>query len=329
MDTDLGGGVAYFDNETWTIYDTSNSDLPNDYVAQIKKDKNGVFWMIIQVDGIASFEQETETWVYYTQFNSPLSGNHVRDIYIDSENKVWIGTAGNGLNIIDGEDWIIYDTNNSGLPDDGIRRIIEDTVASIFWIATNNGLAKFDGENWAVYDTSNSNLPSNYLISIMLAPNGDLWIGTWSDPGMLIRFDGENWTTYDKYNSPLPSDLMVKAISLDHNGDIWVGTDNGIAVISGIYDPTTSVNEQEYLKEEVKLYPNPVQHELTIAIKDANFQGAMLRVYNLTGQLVHSEAMQQHEKQLYLGAYHQGIYFVEISDLSGNVRHLEKVVVGN
>ena len=54
----------------------------------------------------------------------------------------------------------------------------------------------------------------------------NVWVGTYN--GGVSKFDGQNWTTYSTSNSELPHD-NVRDITIDENGIVWFGTDDGIA----------------------------------------------------------------------------------------------------
>ena len=76
-----GGGLARFDGSSWTVYDTINSGLPNNYVKSIICDpSNGLQWVgtnngLVTYDGI--------NWVLYDFSTSGLPSNIVEKIAID------------------------------------------------------------------------------------------------------------------------------------------------------------------------------------------------------------------------------------------------------
>ncbi len=45
MDWDIWGGLAKFDGVNWTVYNTSNSGLPSNYVRAIAIDGQGNKWI--------------------------------------------------------------------------------------------------------------------------------------------------------------------------------------------------------------------------------------------------------------------------------------------
>ena len=52
MDWDVSGGLAKFDGTTWTVYNTSNSGLPDNYVSSIAIDGSGNKWIGTMVAGL-------------------------------------------------------------------------------------------------------------------------------------------------------------------------------------------------------------------------------------------------------------------------------------
>jgi ligand-binding sensor domain-containing protein len=87
----IGEGLVKFDGVNWTVYNTSNSGLPDNDVNAIAIDGQGNKW--IGTDrGLAKFDGVNWT-VYDTgQFCSALS-ERVRAIAIDRQgNSIWVGT---------------------------------------------------------------------------------------------------------------------------------------------------------------------------------------------------------------------------------------------
>lgn len=77
-------------------------------------------------------------------------------------------------------------------------------------------ISDFTHENWQ----SGQGLPQNSITSIAQTKEGYLWVGT--EEG-LARFDGIRFTVFDKQNSSLRSQV-IRALLVDHSGDLWVGT---------------------------------------------------------------------------------------------------------
>ena len=60
------GGVAKFDDIDWTIYNTSNSGLPDNGVYSIAIDNEGDKWFGTMRGGVAKFDNVN--WTVYNSF---------------------------------------------------------------------------------------------------------------------------------------------------------------------------------------------------------------------------------------------------------------------
>ena len=320
-----GGGVAKFDGENWTVLNTQNSGLIEDYIGHIQIDSMNNFWFSVSINGLLFYNSADDEWIHYNWSNGDIPQNHIRDIFIDNIGRVWIGFAGRGILIIDEEDWTFMDTSNTYIPSGHIRNIIQDKYDESMWITSQDGLMRFDGNNWQVWDIDNSDIPQNFTRGIHQVHTGELWVGTWAEG--ICLFDGENWTVYNTSNSPLPSN-HIRAVTQDHHGDIWIGTDNGVAVIKGLYDPVPQEDPEPEPKPEKELlvYPNPTQNELFIEFPDSTWLNSKLHIYNMQGQLIHQKNTSTLEPILFLGAYSGGVYSIEFRKPDGMLVR-RKVVV--
>jgi ligand-binding sensor domain-containing protein len=74
----------------WTVYNSSNSGLPYDYVYAIAIDGQGNKWIGTLSGGLAKFDGVN--WTVYNTSNSDLPYNDVWAIAIDGQGNKWIGT---------------------------------------------------------------------------------------------------------------------------------------------------------------------------------------------------------------------------------------------
>ena len=179
------------------------------------------------IDTLPCGGQAQEMWTQYS------NGDYITAM-AEEGNFMWIGTDVGLVRINKATgSTTFYNTANSGLPNNNIYAIAIDSNGDK-WIGTLfGGIAKFNGSTWTVYNTGNSGLPDNYIRAIAIDTNGDKWISTWnSNSGNLAygngvtKFDGTTWMTYNSSNSGLP-DNDITAITIDSNGDKWIGTMNG------------------------------------------------------------------------------------------------------
>lgn len=191
---------------------------------------------------------------------SGLPSDSVITIFQDSRKYIWIGTF-DGLLKFNGREFRTYDaTNTPGFKGHSAHILIEDK-SSALWIGTENeGLAVQRNGVFETYTTEDG-LPSNSIQALAFGPEGALWIGTnqglcllrdgiFNHPGGNRAFDGNpvsqlffhrdngliaalgNGGLYIHVDTnPVPvrelSEVKITAMSIDSQGDIWIGTRQG------------------------------------------------------------------------------------------------------
>ena len=156
--------------------------------------------------------------------------------------------GGGGVTHFDGNVWTHYTTEN-GLASNVILWMETAlTVSSdgVLWVATfDAGLCRFDGQKWTTY-TKGDGLLSNAVISVALAPNGDVWCAHPPPEGGLSSFDGNTWTIYPESDIGLAGGCIL-AIAVEPDGVVWVGG-GGVGVSH--YDGSTWTNYKSELGME-------------------------------------------------------------------------------
>ncbi|MBL7884126.1 MAG: T9SS type A sorting domain-containing protein [Bacteroidia bacterium] len=224
--TGAGRGLAKYNGSTWTVYNTSNSGLPNNSVRCVYVDNSNDIWAGTNGGGMTKFNGTT--WVTYKRTTSPLPSDTVSCIVNDNNGLKWIATF-RGVASFDGTTWTIYNKANSGLPGDTVRTIAIGPNNEK-WIGTSRGVAKFNDTTWTTYTTLNSGLPYRNVIRILPEMDGTVWFATY---GMaetygsgLAKLVGTTWTTYSSSNSNLPRN-NVSIILSDASGKLWVSSERG------------------------------------------------------------------------------------------------------
>jgi|RhiMethySRZTD1v2_1073278.scaffolds.fasta_scaffold06011_5 signal transduction histidine kinase/ligand-binding sensor domain-containing protein len=184
----------------------------------------------------------------------------------DRNRGLWIGAlVDSGLVHIHEGKADLFTTAN-GLSGASVTAIFEDREGSI-WVATTDGLDRF--REFAITTISvQQGLSSQGLGSILAARDGSIWLGTseglnkWkqgeitvyrnssqrgvrgaSQPTGLIVGRGADWkrTVREITDNGLPG-RTAESIFEDHHGQIWVGTQSGVAFLkAGRFDPVASV----------------------------------------------------------------------------------------
>lgn len=227
-------GLAKFDGQEWTVYESSNSGIPDVRVTSLLLGGDDVW--VGTVNGLARFTGDD--WTVFKTVNSDIPHNLIRSLALAANGNLWVGTL-NGLAIFDGIAWTVYTTANSELPENDIESLATG-VDGDSWIGTNNGLALLRDSVFTDFTTANSPLPNNDIDAILVETSGIIWVGT--EAG-LAKYDGAKWWVYDTGNSALLND-HIEDLALDSSGHLWLGTGNGLASFDGgqftVYSTTNS-----------------------------------------------------------------------------------------
>ena len=210
--------------------------LSSNYVVSVTQDKKGYIWIATE-SGLNRFDGSR--FNIYTKNNSGLSGNELNAVLADPyEDKVWIGTQRDGLCYFD------YATETiSGIPFTGDYMLSNDitdlSVAadSGLWITHYHlGVDYYDRKTkrFTPYSSENvEGLEGNYWVS-QEDGNGNLYIGHHLRGLSIVSLKDRTARNYrhDPDNPHSLPDNEVRALCIDRNKNVWVGTDKGLALFN-------------------------------------------------------------------------------------------------
>lgn len=111
-----------------------------------------------------------------------------------------------------------------GLPEANVQALAQ-TRDHYLWIGTTGGLVRFDGQSFVLFNRTNDPAFNvNGIGCLMVARNGDLWIGTGG--GGLVRYRNGQFRNYSIGQGF--STNFVRSLLEDRNGRIWIGTYRGL-----------------------------------------------------------------------------------------------------
>jgi PAS domain S-box-containing protein len=253
-----GGGISRFKDGQFTVL-TTKDGLVNDFVRTLCKDAEGAIWIGAD-EGLSRYKDGRFT--NYTVMNG-LVHNSVRSLFASPDGGVWVGTSNGGL--IRFKDGTVVRQVIEGLSHKSeIKGICSDRNQNL-WLGASEGLFRLNGGKVTKY-TINEGLLSNRINCLYLDARGTLWIGTERglnkyEDGALSPFhlvnqassidsildicsdrEGSIWV-----GSPTEglcrirrgqfvgytmkdglADDYVAAVLQAGNGDIWLGTGNGL-----------------------------------------------------------------------------------------------------
>lgn len=232
-------GVVTIDNAI--ISDFEFGGLPDNVVADIAVDSKGTMY--------AGFDNRTYAQSSGSQWEdfSFSIGQDATVTMIDSLDRVWMGTWGKGVWVLDNDTLINYDENNSTLrgnsdnPPTGLGWVYTtgmDTDGRYVYLTSYRAVNDFpiaigDMENlnslngWDSIGTTHG--LTNHFLTSLDYDNGKVSVGTESD-GVYECTVGENKECrhLTRENSLLISN-SVRDVAYAPNGELWVGTNFGLS----------------------------------------------------------------------------------------------------
>ncbi len=205
---------------------------------------------------------------YLGTVHKSLDGKIIQAILPQSDSRIWIGTEGGGLfllNLTNGElkNYRHDASNPSSLSSDYIRSLAFDAQFNL-WIGTfnalsilNNGEEKF--VNYYHNPTKESSISQNSIRSIYMDTQGGMWLGTYYG-GINYYHPLRNKFEHIQQNPYTRSlnDKVISCIVEDEDGKMWIGAnDMGINVYNpknGRFDYFTRTNTPSLTSNNIKAF---------------------------------------------------------------------------
>lgn len=208
--------------------------IPDNQVIDIIEPEKGIL-LFGTGNGILKYDIESDI---KESMNILPEGTMVYSLEADDE-KLWIGTYNEGVYLYQtqNDELIHYSTDDSEnlfISDNLIYDILVDSQDRV-WIGTNNGLnMKKPGEEAfnSYYRKPNdmTEIASNTIRCLFEDSKGRIWIGMVSGGVALYDEDDDSFRSYTE-DDGMPGNSVV-SISEGENGDIWLATLNGLAIIT-------------------------------------------------------------------------------------------------
>ncbi len=219
-----GEGISMLTSYALGYYTPGNTPVQNNilYVKNFK-DK----YLLGTPSGFHLFDPATGKSSSYTDLERQVGNVEITSYYLDNENNLWIGTGGNGLFVRNSSGSVkrFYRSGDSGA--DFVKDI--EIENQNIWLATTNGVLVIDrisADEKRRFDINNG-LPHNSIDKIMVAKDGNVYIGTESERLYMI----DNKFNIIPGNGVMSGSTINKVVSMaqDNNGVIWAATkSNGI-----------------------------------------------------------------------------------------------------
>ncbi|MCT4588471.1 MAG: ATP-binding protein [Carboxylicivirga sp.] len=210
--------------------------MGNNYVSDIKTDSSGYLWMAT-FDGLSRFDGYEFVNFKPGQNNPYYTGSNIISfIYPDNNGKIWFGTVGTGLSVIEPETGDFKNYHSLGPKG---QQIAGNNVTTIcqsdhhIWIGTSNGLSILNTLTDSITNFKLSEFGvSDQITALFEYQNGYVWLGT--EQGLqLLKLQDNKLIEYPNFNHlQNRSRNYVNQIYKDDNDDFWIIHSNYVQQIT-------------------------------------------------------------------------------------------------
>lgn len=244
--------ISYANRSVWrispndTVESTVNDGLPSDGLCSMAIDRHGVLWcakgaqlgsfqagrfreagtgpernpqILAAHDGSLWLCSPAGLWKWETN-RAPVAVAKFNELvkpsvlFEDSSNRLWVGTSGDGLFLLDSSGFYKIDTSQNN-----IHAITQDFEGDI-WVGTEGGgLNRISQKGVELYGRDDG-LPFETVRSLAEDRAGDLWVV--SQDGALMKLPKDDWPNGQKI--PDWTGGPAHCVVVDKTGAVWIGT---------------------------------------------------------------------------------------------------------
>lgn len=266
------GGLVKYDGQKFSQYTESDGLLSN-RIYSIFVDSRGIVW-IGTSNGISRFDGKV--FLNSSSESMMMEDHGVKAITEDKKGNIWFGTAG-GLARYSGDGTLRTFDEAEGLQHTDINSITSDRSSTI-WIGTNaGGIYKYDPsrpDSASVLKVHGDSLLSSMSVRSLVFENDSVLIaGTFQGIDRITLRDGKivSVRSYDASDGFIGVECNDNSILKDVNGDLWIGTVNGLTRYTG--------------RVKAKLRTKPVVHinSMQLFFKDVDWHSKQIELLAYSG----------------------------------------------
>jgi signal transduction histidine kinase/CheY-like chemotaxis protein/ligand-binding sensor domain-containing protein/protocatechuate 3,4-dioxygenase beta subunit len=231
-----GGGVSRFDPKAdapaaWRTF-TTREGLPDNEVWAICQDTEGAMWFSSSPSGWDGTPRprglvryDGKTFVVFDRLDG-LAADTTRDLHLDANGDLWL-TTGNGLFRYDYRSVASFGAAD-GLDTGPVWGLIATADTNV-WIRVGQAQAKlsrFDGQR-IVKIRASDGLSGSHVSALLVDTNGVLLVGDFLAPVSRYNPAGKSGVrpTFEPVEGTARATMLVRSAT----GDLWLGTDQGVA----------------------------------------------------------------------------------------------------
>ncbi len=324
-------GICRYDGYTFKNFFKTKNDksIAGNWAYTITEDASYNIWIGTN-EGFSKFDQQTETFVNYTLPNQKLTqqSKRVNTLHFDKQGNLWIGGK-LGLTQYNPKTNQFQSFKKPHL-NVNISKIIE-SINGQLWIACDDGIVHFNTTTSAYEFFQLSIKPNAYGDKIwsLLEDKKDLYIATASSGLVqLPHLANGKYGSFKSLNSYATSNetlenTQVFDISKSATGDLWLGTERGLAKIEHVNQPqaalfyfrNNSVNAKSISSDRVYSVfidkTNVLWCGTEVGLNNLHLSALPFHYYSFTGQKLTDQirgVFTNDGKQIWLATYKSGFF---------------------
>ena len=226
--------------KSYTYTKDLQGSISKNPVNAILEDEEANLWIGTVEGGLNLKKKGEETFTHYTTASSTrLSHNSVSTLSVDRLDRLWVGTWGMGISVIDRKNpartalKYINSANQPGFFPDFVGVLCYDEINNGMWIGSNQGLFFHDIERDELVvpfkDGTSSNISG--AIGSIIDEDDKLWLGCGEGVYVIDLHRGpDGYFSYEhlKYKLDEPGSKLVDKITsmcMDSDTVLWLGSD--------------------------------------------------------------------------------------------------------
>ncbi len=212
-------------------------------------DRNGLIWVGTNGGGINKFDPDKMAFRHFKKnlHKGSIGYDKIRSIFEDSERNLWIGTEGGGMDFLSAKvgagDYESFQHIEENSHIFAIEEVQQGTAKWLYYGGQNNpSLYRIKiPQGSHLVDSSTMEIISpidGAVFSLLNDQNGRLWVGTYNNGLYVIDLQTEGQSLafenfqHDPQNPQSLSDNIIRSLLKDKEGNIWIGTGNGLNKLS-------------------------------------------------------------------------------------------------
>jgi ligand-binding sensor domain-containing protein/DNA-binding CsgD family transcriptional regulator len=272
----LENGLWVYDQKgkTFDKFTKENSALNSNQISSTVQDTEGNIWIASSSDKLFWVERNTLNVKEFEVPNVNFFGFR-KTLYCDSGGRIWLGTEGHGLYLIDPKNNTarLYSMQN-GLSSNTISHLLEWQKNKLLIATDGGGLNILDIENQKieVYKSQQGKFPlnTNALYHLNIDNDRNLWISTYNGGVNISKSNKMTFETYqfEEQTPEIKSIKSVLSIAKSYTNNLWIGTDG-----DGVYEfdlVTKTMNEKNQIlgshKKIIKAIHEDSKHNLWVGV---------------------------------------------------------------